>query len=169
MLEKSLVGWSQHRSHFPYLTHPCPRACGLLTQQDIISTTVGYFWPPDSKNILLIQIVWVCDISSRPAGLCRSMCGPGTSGWVGSSGVITLPGWTLWQQRDQQVRDLGVGLNIEMPSYQYRIPMSRDCLIFNIGIPIPGKDGLILRQGPAAAHFNTNPCIGIPIIRIKWS
>ena len=34
-------------------------------------------------------------------------------------------------------------LNINMPSYQYR-----DHLIFNIGIPIPGKDGLYNEMGP---------------------
>ena len=29
-----------------------------------------------------------------------------------------------------------------------KIRRSRDRLIFNMGIPIPGKDGLILRRGP---------------------
>ena len=37
----------------------------------------------------------------------------------------------------------GGRLNINMPSYQYR-----DHLNFNIGIPIPGKDGLYNEMGP---------------------
>ena len=45
-------------------------------------------------------------------------------------------------------------LNIKMSSYQYRDPhvkdktVSRDRLIFNMGIPIPGKDGLFIETGP---------------------
>ena len=45
----------------------------------------------------------------------------------------------------------GGHLNIKMPSYQYRDPMlkmSRDRLIFNMGIPIHGKDGLYIETGP---------------------
>ena len=43
----------------------------------------------------------------------------------------------------------GGRLNIKMPSYSIGIPMlkirrSRDRLIFNMGIPIPGKDGLYI-------------------------
>ena len=44
-------------------------------------------------------------------------------------------------------------LNIKLSSYQYRIPMLkirryRDRLIFNMGITIPGKDGLYIETGP---------------------
>ena len=43
-------------------------------------------------------------------------------------------------------------LNIKMSSHQYRIPMfkirrSHDRLIFNMGITIPGKDGLYIETG----------------------
>ena len=46
----------------------------------------------------------------------------------------------------------GGHLNIKMSSYQYRDPMlkirrSCDRLIFNMGIPIPGKDGLYIETG----------------------
>ena len=39
-------------------------------------------------------------------------------------------------------------LNIKMGSYQWRDPMSHDRLIFNMGIPIPGKDSLYIETGP---------------------
>ena len=44
-------------------------------------------------------------------------------------------------------------LNIKMSSYQYRDPMlkirrSHDHLIFNMGIPIPGKDGFYIESAP---------------------
>ena len=44
-------------------------------------------------------------------------------------------------------------LNIKMSSYQYRdlhvkIRRSRDRLIFNIWIPVPGKHGLYIKTGP---------------------
>ena len=57
----------------------------------------------------------------------------------------------------------GGRLNIKMPSYQYRDPMfkirwSRDHLIFNMGIPIPGKDSLFIEMGPRW------PLLG----RLKW-
>ena len=45
-------------------------------------------------------------------------------------------------------------LNIKMSSYHYRDPpilnirRSHDCLIFNMGIPISGKDGLYIETGP---------------------
>ena len=47
----------------------------------------------------------------------------------------------------------GGHLNINMLSYLYRDPMfkirgSHDHLIFNMGIPIPGKDGLYIETGP---------------------
>ena len=47
----------------------------------------------------------------------------------------------------------GSRLNIKMLSYQYRNPhvkirRSRDHIIFNMGIPIPGKDGLYTGTGP---------------------
>ena len=47
----------------------------------------------------------------------------------------------------------GGRLNIKMLSYQYRILMlnirrSHDRLIFNMGIPIPGKGGLYIEMGP---------------------
>ena len=53
----------------------------------------------------------------------------------------------------------GGRLNIKMSSYQYRIPMlkirrSRDCLIFNMRIPIPGKDGLYIETGPLFPSLN---------------
>ena len=43
--------------------------------------------------------------------------------------------------------DAGVGLNVKISSYQYRIPMlkirrSHDRLIFNMEIPIHGQDSL---------------------------
>ena len=46
----------------------------------------------------------------------------------------------------------GGRLNIKISSYQYRDPMlkirrSCDRLIFNMGIPIPGKDGLYNETG----------------------
>ena len=46
----------------------------------------------------------------------------------------------------------GGHLNIKMLAYQYRDPMwkirrSRDRLIFNMGIPIPGKDNLYTEMG----------------------
>ena len=49
----------------------------------------------------------------------------------------------------------GGRLNTKMLSYQYRDPMlklrqSRDRLVFNIGIPIPGIDGLYIEMGPRA-------------------
>ena len=49
-------------------------------------------------------------------------------------------------------------LNIKILSYQYRDPYvkeKRSCnrLIFNMGIPIPGKTVFVLRQGPE--HFHT--------------
>ena len=43
-------------------------------------------------------------------------------------------------------------LNIKMPSCKYnpmlKIKRSHDCLIFNMGIPIPGEDGLCIETGP---------------------
>ena len=50
------------------------------------------------------------------------------------------------------VRAWGRG-NIKMSSYQYRDPhakirRSRDRLIFKMGIPILGKDGLYIETGP---------------------
>ena len=50
----------------------------------------------------------------------------------------------------------GGRLNINMSSYQYRVPMlkirrSRDRLIFNMGIPIPGKDGICMEIVPRLA------------------
>ena len=39
---------------------------------------------------------------------------------------------------------LGVGLNIKISSYQYRDPH----VIFNMGIPIPGKGSLCIETGP---------------------
>ena len=52
----------------------------------------------------------------------------------------------------------GGGLNITMSSYQYRDPMlkirrSRDRLIFNMGIPIPGKDGLHTETGTRKLRY----------------
>ena len=40
----------------------------------------------------------------------------------------------------------GGRLNMKMPSYQYRNPHVKDRLIFNMGIPIPGKDGLWISE-----------------------
>ena len=46
----------------------------------------------------------------------------------------------------------GGRLNIKMWSYQYRDPHNKDKmvdrLIFNMGIPIPGKDSLYIETGP---------------------
>ena len=41
----------------------------------------------------------------------------------------------------------GGRLNIKMPPYQYRDTHIK-YLIFNMGIPIPGKDGLYIETGP---------------------
>ena len=54
-----------------------------------------------------------------------------------------------------------------MLSYQYRIPMlkirrPRDRLVFNMGIPIPGKDGLYTEMGPRI-HL---PCLHY--LRTPW-
>ena len=55
-------------------------------------------------------------------------------------------------------------LNIKMSSYLCRIPMlkirqSRDRLIFNTGIPIPGKDGLYIKTGPRFSVSYCSRCI----------
>ena len=46
----------------------------------------------------------------------------------------------------------GENLNIKMSPYQYRDPHVKDktvdCLIFRMGIPIPGKDGFHVEMGP---------------------
>ena len=42
----------------------------------------------------------------------------------------------------------GSHLNIKMSSYQYKDPHVKDNLIFNMEIPIPGKDGLYIETGP---------------------
>ena len=59
----------------------------------------------------------------------------------------------MWKQLDKNTTKYsGSHLNIKMSSYQYRDPhveeMTRDCLIFNIGIPIPVKGGLYIERGP---------------------
>ena len=53
-----------------------------------------------------------------------------------------------------------ISFSIKVPSYRYRIPMlkirrSRDHLIFNMGIPIPGKDGLYIETG-SRNHYLPN-------------
>ena len=57
----------------------------------------------------------------------------------------------------QGSRASGGPINIKMSSYQYRDPMlkirrSCDRLIFNMGIPIPGKDCLCIEPGPCRSH-----------------
>ena len=59
----------------------------------------------------------------------------------------------------------GGHLNIKMSSYRYRDPMlkirrSHDRLIFNMGIPIPAKDGLYIETGPWFQHRRVNFSIG---------
>ena len=50
----------------------------------------------------------------------------------------------------------GVRLNIKMPSYKYRDSHVKDktvsptVFIFNMRIPIPGKDGLYIEPGPCS-------------------
>ena len=56
----------------------------------------------------------------------------------------------------------GGHLNIKMSFYQYRDPMlkirwSHDCLIFNMGILIPGKDGLSIETGSRFQTLRINP------------
>ena len=48
----------------------------------------------------------------------------------------------------------GGRLNIKKLSYQYRDP-SHDRLIFNMGIPIPGKDSLYIETGPWKLSFSS--------------
>ena len=64
--------------------------------------------------------------------------------------------WTLeacrivpWSEiQHEPMAHSGGRLNIKMTSYQYRDPHVHDRLIFNMGIPIPGKDGLYSKTGP---------------------
>ena len=77
-------------------------------------------------------------------------------------------------------------LDIKMSSYQYKHPMlrmrrSRDRLIFNMGIPIPGKDGLCIDTGPwqlaiiptsddpSPSRINASPGLDVFLIcHIRW-
>ena len=66
--------------------------------------------------------------------------------WINNNThIIRIP---LGTQRD---RITGGRLNMNISSYQYKDhhvkDMSRDRLIFNMGIPIPGKDGLYIETG----------------------
>ena len=67
--------------------------------------------------------------------------------------VCVLDIWSSWICRRP-----GGRLNIKMSYYQYRDPhvwdKSRDCLIFNMGIPYLGKIVFILRWGP----YDKNVC-----------
>ena len=59
------------------------------------------------------------------------------------------------------VSDPEPGDRLSLSSYQYMIPMlkirrSRDRLIFNMGIPIHGKDGLYIETGPWAFPVTKN-------------
>ena len=70
--------------------------------------------------------------------------GSGVGGWRGGGGDVYTnffletslgtPGWGLSQYKDVVLQVYG------SPCYRY--------LIFNIGIPIPGKDGLYIETGP---------------------
>ena len=60
-----------------------------------------------------------------------------------------------------KLREPGGRLNINMSSCLYREPhvedkMDSDCLIFNMGIPIPRKDSLYIETGPRALLFPTS-------------
>ena len=43
-----------------------------------------------------------------------------------------------------------------------KIGQSRDRLIFNIGLPIPGKDGPYIETGPWCLRLNTASLAGFP-------
>ena len=45
----------------------------------------------------------------------------------------------------------GDRINIKMSSYQYRDPHVKD-VIFNMEIPIPGKDGLYIQTSPGSLY-----------------
>ena len=97
---------------------------------------IGY-WP------LLRQYTWYSPMNWRPFGTESSTSAPLAGDSIYSQNDIKRSTYTQPVAR----------LNIDMSSYQYRDPhvkdrRSRDRLIFNIGILIPGKTVLILRRGP---------------------
>ena len=42
-----------------------------------------------------------------------------------------------------------------------KISQSHDCLIFNMGIPIPGKDGLYIESGPSTLSLYQEKLINV--------
>ena len=81
---------------------------------------------------------------------------------------VTADDLVRWGARASTVMELTRGRLNTMMSYQYRYPMlkirrSLDCLI-NMGIPIPGKNGLYIETGP---WFSCNISASAPQV-LMW-
>ena len=76
--------------------------------------------------------------------------------WPHEKYLLALPwGDCLWRIFTVLYQEPGGRLNIQTSPYQYRDPMlkirgSCDRLIFNMGIPIPGKDSLYIETEPSS-------------------